>query len=53
MLRHHLAMDPEFIDGFRNEAKIIASLKHDNILRVYDIEARFSTVFIIEEWVST
>ena len=51
MLRHHLAMDPDFIDGFRNEAKIIASLKHDNILRVYDIEERFNTVFIIEEMV--
>ncbi|MDX1706961.1 MAG: protein kinase [Desulfobacterales bacterium] len=51
MLRHNLAMDPEFISGFRNEAKIIASLRHDNILRVYDIEERFNTVFIIEEMV--
>ena len=51
MLRHHLAMDPDFIDGFRNEAKIIASLRHDNILRVYDIEERFNTVFIIEKMV--
>lgn len=49
MLRHHLAMDPDFINGFRNEAKTIASLKHNNILRVYDIEERFNTVFIIEE----
>ena len=51
MLKHNLAMDPEFIDGFRNEAKTIASLRHDNILRVYDIEERFKTVFIIEEMV--
>ena len=51
MLRHNLAMDPDFIDSFRNEAKTIASLKHENILRVYDIEERFSTVFIIEELV--
>ncbi len=51
MLRHNLAMDPDFITGFRNEAKIIAGLKHDNILRVYDIEERFNTVFIIEELV--
>ena len=49
MLRHNLAMDPDFISGFRNEAKTIAGLKHDNILRVYDIEERFGTVFIIEE----
>jgi CRP-like cAMP-binding protein len=51
MLRHNLAMDPDFISGFRNEAKTIASLKHENILRVYDIEERFKTVFIIEEMV--
>ncbi|MBT8363703.1 MAG: serine/threonine protein kinase, partial [Deltaproteobacteria bacterium] len=51
MLRHNLAMDPDFIGGFRNEAKTIASLKHRNILRVYDIEERFNTVFIIEELV--
>jgi serine/threonine protein kinase len=44
-------MDPDFISGFRNEAKTIAGLKHDNILRVYDIEERFNTVFIIEELV--
>ena len=49
MMRHHMAMDPDFINGFRNEAKTIASLKHENILRVYDIEERFNTVFIIEE----
>jgi len=49
MLRHNLAMDSGFIGGFRNEAKTIASLNHDNIIRVYDIEERFRTVFIIEE----
>jgi serine/threonine protein kinase len=51
MLRHNLAMDPDFISGFRNEAKTIAKLKHENILRVYDIEERFNTVFIVEELV--
>jgi CRP-like cAMP-binding protein len=51
MLRHNLAMDPDFINGFWNEAKTIAGLKHENILRIYDIEERFNTVFIIEELV--
>jgi CRP-like cAMP-binding protein len=51
MLRHNLAMEPDFIKGFRNEAKTIASLKHENILRVYDIEERYKTVFIVEEMV--
>jgi CRP-like cAMP-binding protein len=51
MLKHNLAMNPDFINGFRNEAKTIASLRHENILRVYDIEERYKTVFIIEEMV--
>ena len=51
MMRHNMAMDPDFLMSFRNEAKTIASLNHDNIIRVYDIEERFRTVFIIEELV--
>jgi serine/threonine protein kinase len=51
MLKHNLAVNPDFINGFRNEAKTIASLRHENILRVYDIEERYKTVFIIEEMV--
>jgi serine/threonine protein kinase len=49
MMRHDLATDPDFINSFRNEAKMIASLNHDNIIRVYDIEERFRTVFVIME----
>ena len=35
--------------SFKNEAKIIAKLNHENIVRVYDIEERYRTVFIIME----
>jgi serine/threonine protein kinase len=42
-------MNPEFLKGFKNEAKIIARLNHENIVRVYDIEERYRTVFIIAE----
>ena len=51
MMRHNMAMDSEFLSGFRNEAKTIAGLTHDNIIRVFDIEERFRTIFIIEELV--
>jgi len=51
MMKHDLAMDPDFLSSFHNEAKTIASLNHENIIRVYDIEERFRTVFIIEELV--
>lgn len=49
MMRHNLIKDPAFLDTFRNEAKLIASLNHRNIVKVYDIEERFKTIFIIME----
>jgi CRP-like cAMP-binding protein len=50
MLNHELAMDPDFLDIFRNEAKTIARLNHPNIVKVYDIEELYKTVFIIMEY---
>ncbi len=50
MLRHHMAMNPDLIACFRNEAKIIGDMDHDNIIKVYDIEERFRTIFIIMEY---
>jgi CRP-like cAMP-binding protein len=49
MMKHDLAMNPEFLKSFKNEATIIAKLNHENIVRVYDIEERYRTVFIIME----
>jgi serine/threonine protein kinase len=49
MMKHNMAMEPEFLTGFRNEAKTIASLTHDNIIKVFDIEEQFRTIFIIQE----
>jgi eukaryotic-like serine/threonine-protein kinase len=50
MLKHTMAMDPEFSEKFRHEAKTIARLNHPNIVRVYDIEERYRTIFIIMEF---
>lgn len=50
MLKHEMAMDPEFIDIFLNEAKIIAQMNHPRIVRVYDVEELYRTVFIIMEY---
>ena len=50
MMRHDLAVDPDFLSNFQNEAKTIASLNHENIIKIYDIEERFRTVFIIMEY---
>lgn len=50
MMKHNLAMNPDFLENFWNEAKIIASFNHDNIVRVYDIEELYRSVFIIMEF---
>ena len=50
MLKHEMAMNQDFLEAFRNEAGIIAQLNHPNIIKVYDIEERYQTVFIIMEY---
>jgi eukaryotic-like serine/threonine-protein kinase len=50
MLKHSLATDPEFLDAFENESKILSELEHENIVRVYDIKQIYRTVFIIMEY---
>ena len=50
MLKHTMALDPHFAGKFRNEARTIARLNHENIVRVYDIEELYGTVFIIMEY---
>jgi serine/threonine protein kinase len=50
MLKHDMAMNPEFSEKFQNEAKIIARLNHENIVRVYDIEELYRTIFIVMEY---
>ncbi|MEW6350079.1 MAG: protein kinase [Thermodesulfobacteriota bacterium] len=49
MLKHNMAIDSDLFDRFQNEAKTIAALNHENIVRVYDIEHMYRTVFIIME----
>ena len=52
MLTHEMAMNLDFIDIFRNEAKIIAQLNHPHIVKVYDIEELYRTIFIIMEYLA-
>jgi eukaryotic-like serine/threonine-protein kinase len=50
MLKHNMAMEEGFLAKFRNEAQIIAGMNHKNIVRVYDIEELFQTLFIVMEY---
>lgn len=50
MLKHDMAMDPLFLDTFRQEAKTIARLNHHNIVQIFDIDEVYQTIFIIMEY---
>jgi eukaryotic-like serine/threonine-protein kinase len=49
MLSHELVFEGDFAEKFENEARIIADLRHDNIVQVYDTESAYATVFIVME----
>lgn len=40
MMRHDMATNDEFLKNFYREAKIIARMNHENIIRIYDFEER-------------
>lgn len=47
MVRNSIVFGSNFLEDFRNEAQIIASLSHNNILKFYNFEERYKTVFIV------
>ena len=51
MMKHDLAMNGDFLSKFHSEAKTIAGFNHENIIKIYDFEELFRTVFIIMELV--
>jgi len=50
MMKHDLALNPDFQKSMLNEAKTVAKLRHENIIAVHDIEERFKTTFIVMEY---
>lgn len=49
MLHHELVYRPQFAERFRDEAKILAHLRHPHIVEVFDLEEAYATFFIIME----
>ena len=51
ILPKHFAAEPEFVRRFKQEAKIIASLEHPNILPVYDYGEADGYTYIVMRYV--
>ena len=49
MLSHSLVHRTEIRRRFRDEARILAGLRHENIVQVYDLEEAYRTWFIVME----
>lgn len=49
MLSHQLVYDEEFASRFKSESRIMAELRHENIVKVIDYEESYATFFIIME----
>ncbi len=52
VLRPNLARDPEFVERFEQEARILAVLEHPNLIRVYEFFEEQGFLFIVMELVS-
>jgi serine/threonine protein kinase len=49
VLRGELVDDPDFLARFQREAKIVAALRHANIVQVYDADAQDDIYYMVME----
>jgi len=47
----HLALEPDFVKMFLDEARIAVSLQHPNIIEVFELGQISNSIFIAMEWV--
>jgi len=52
MLSHSLVFHPGFAEQFQDEARLVASLNHEHIVRVIDTTEAYGTHFIVMEKIS-
>jgi serine/threonine protein kinase len=50
VLRHDLAMNPDFFNRFKEDALKIVQLSHENIVTVFDIASLYRTIFTFREY---
>jgi hypothetical protein len=51
LIHSHLAVDPEFVRRFEEEAAAVAQLRHPNIVQVYDFNHDDDTYYMVLEFV--
>jgi serine/threonine-protein kinase len=49
VLAAHAAVEPGFVERFRQEARLIASLRHPHIVHVYDMGEADGAVYMVQE----
>jgi eukaryotic-like serine/threonine-protein kinase len=52
LIHAHLSTDPHFIQRFEEEATAVASLRHPNIVQVYDFSSDDGTYYMVLEFVA-
>ncbi|MGB3716193.1 MAG: serine/threonine-protein kinase [Candidatus Promineifilaceae bacterium] len=51
LIHSHLSSDPEFVRRFEEEAAAVASLRHPNIIQVFDFSHDEDTYYIVFEFI--
>jgi hypothetical protein len=51
LIHSHLSSDPEFVRRFEEEAAAVASLRHPNIIQVFDFNHDEDTYYIVFEFI--
>jgi len=51
LIHPHLSSDPQFVQRFEEEAKAVASLRHPNIVQVYDFNSDQGVYYMVLEFV--
>ena len=51
LIHSHLSNEPQFVHRFKDEAAAVASLRHPNIVQVYDFNNDDDVYFIVFEFV--
>lgn len=51
LIHQHLANDPSFIQRFKEEATAVASLRHSNIVQVFDFNADQDVTYMVLEFI--